>query len=222
MRNVRHTKRLTDELINENIVRILSSLEVLKTRYSEMHDVKMTQFHAQRIADTMPKTSLAKFDFMDVKEKTRENGTTYFEAELTKESTTAYLGMAGAIETLNFGAGTIGGFMGSLPKFIAAAAAVPYIGPVVVTGVGAALGAAGAQVGTGVSFGTPTLATTDAPTTTARDDAARAQAQSTENLAEALKGGGEGINITLPVTLDSREIARQTMKIPASTVMRNE
>ena len=142
--------------------------------------------------------------------------------ELTKESTTAYLGMAGAIETLNFGAGTIGGFMGSLPKFIAAAAAVPYIGPVVVTGVGAALGAAGAQVGTGVSFGTPTLATTDAPTTTARDDAARAQAQSTENLAEALKGGGKGINITLPVTLDSREIARQTMKIPASTVMRNE
>jgi hypothetical protein len=103
MRNVRHTKRLTDELINENIVRILSSLEVLKTRYSEMHEVKMTQFHAQRIADTMPKTSLAKFDFMDVKEKTRENGTTYFEAELTKESTTQWEGFNALTDYLSHG-----------------------------------------------------------------------------------------------------------------------
>ncbi len=139
--------------------------------------------------------------------------------ELTKESTTAYLGMAGAIETLNFGAGAIGGFMGALPEFISAAAAVPVVGPVVVAGVGAALGAA-AGGAAGVAFGAPTLTTTNAPTTTARDDAARAQAQSTENLAEALKGGGEGINITLPVKLDSREIARQTMKIPASAVRR--
>ena len=84
-------------------MRILSSLEVLKTRYSEMHDVKMTQFHAQRIADTMPKTSLAKFDFMDVKEKTRENGTTYFEAELTKESTPQWEGFNALTDYLSHG-----------------------------------------------------------------------------------------------------------------------
>ena len=103
VRNVRHTKRLTDGLINENIVRILSSLDVLKQRYRELSDIKMTQFHAQRIADTMPKTSLAKLDFMDVKEKTRENGTTYFEAELTKESTTQWEGFNQLTDYLSHG-----------------------------------------------------------------------------------------------------------------------
>jgi len=100
--------------------------------------------------------------------------------ELTKESITAYLGMAGAIETLNFGAGAIGGFMNALPEFISAAAAVPVIGPVVVAGVGAALGAAGGAAA-GIAFGTPELASTDAPANNV--EAARA-GQQTETAAK--------------------------------------
>jgi hypothetical protein len=103
MKNIRHTKMLTEAFINEQIMRTVDSLEVLKARYKEMNDVKMTQFHAQRIADTMPITALKAFDFMDVKEKTGVDGKTYFEAELTKDDTSQWEGFNQLTDYLSHG-----------------------------------------------------------------------------------------------------------------------
>jgi hypothetical protein len=103
MKNVRHTKMLTEDFINEQIIRSLDSLQILKQRYKEMNDVKMTQFHAQKIADTMPITSIKNFDFMDVKEKKDANGNVTCEAELTKENTTQWEGFNQLTDYLSHG-----------------------------------------------------------------------------------------------------------------------
>jgi len=103
MRNVRHTKRLTSEFITAQILRIIDSLESIKQRYHEMNNVKMTQFHAQRIADTMPKTSFKSFDFMDVKEEVDKYGVTQSVATLTKESTTQWEGFNQLTDYLSHG-----------------------------------------------------------------------------------------------------------------------
>lgn len=103
MKNVRHTKMLTESFINEQIVRSLDSLQVLKGRYQEMNNVKMTQFHAQRIVDTMPITSIKNFDFMDVKEKKDKSGNVTWEAELTKENTTQWEGFNALTDYLSHG-----------------------------------------------------------------------------------------------------------------------
>ncbi len=103
MKNIRHTKMLTEAFINEQIMRTVDSLEVLKARYKEMNDVKMTQFHAQRIADTMPITALKAFDFMDVKEKMGADGKNFFQAELTKEDTSQWEGFNQLTDYLSHG-----------------------------------------------------------------------------------------------------------------------
>lgn len=103
MKNVRHTKMLTEDFINEQIMKVLDSLDGLKQRYKEMNNVKMTQFHAQRIVDTMPLTSLKNFDFMDVKEKKDDKGNVTWEAELTKESTTQWEGFNQLTDYLSHG-----------------------------------------------------------------------------------------------------------------------
>jgi hypothetical protein len=103
MKNVRHTKMLTEAFINEQIIKTVDSLEVLKERYKEMNNVKMTQFHAQRIADSMPVTSFKAFDFMDVKERKDAQGNITWEAQLIKEDTTQWEGFNQMTDYLSHG-----------------------------------------------------------------------------------------------------------------------
>lgn len=81
-RAVRHTKRLTKEFITEQIVRSLDSLDVLRERYSQMSDLKLTKYHAQKIVDSMPKTSIKEFDFISTSEVKLDDGSTQVVADV--------------------------------------------------------------------------------------------------------------------------------------------
>ena len=143
----------------------------------------------------------------------------------TRNSELSLLGVAGTLETLNFGAGAITGFLGSLPAIMGAMAAVPVLGPVFAAGAGAAIGAAtgGALPTPGaapaVRVGTPTLTPAEA---TGFEGKAMAEAfgVQTDKMSEVLDraAAGPGVNITLPVYLDTKEIARETLKVPAREV----
>jgi hypothetical protein len=87
VRNTRHTKRLTKNFIEEQIVRSLSSLDVIRARYEEMNNLKLTKAHAQRIVDSMPKTSLKDFDFIKTTEVTDEQGKTKVQADVVGNPT---------------------------------------------------------------------------------------------------------------------------------------
>lgn len=83
---VRHTKKLTDSFIEEQIIHSLDALEVLKQKYTELNNLKMTKYHAQQIVNSMPKTSIKEFDFIKTTEK-EVDGNKIVEAELVGSPT---------------------------------------------------------------------------------------------------------------------------------------
>lgn len=87
VRNIRHTKRLTKEFIREQIVRSLDSLDVIMSKYDELAKLKLTKFHAQKIVDTMPKTSIKEFDFIKTTEEYQKDGTVKVEADIVGNPT---------------------------------------------------------------------------------------------------------------------------------------
>jgi len=87
IQSIRHTKRLTEEFIEEQIVRSLDSLSVITEKYAELARLKLSKFHAQRIVDSMPKTSIKNFDFIETHDVTDKNGNVYTEADVKGDVT---------------------------------------------------------------------------------------------------------------------------------------